>query len=231
MNLRCCFLIIAELTFIIDIKINMDRKLQQLTDKIYQEGIKKAEEEAADIIEKAKEEANKILSNARQNADTILSEAESQAADLKSSALSELKMAAQKATEALKQEIKDLIAGGIVNPTVKDALDDVPFLQRAIESILVNWASQPGQSTKMEILIPAETEKALTEYFTHSTRMMMEKGFQIKSVNQIKTGFQVAPSDGTYKISFQEKDFINFFKAFVRPKLQKLLFDKETSTS
>jgi len=40
-------------------------------------------------------------------------------------------------------------------------------------------------------------------------------------------GFQIGPKDGSYKVSFTDEDFKNFFKDYLRPGLIELLFAAE----
>ena len=50
----------------------MENKIQELTDKIYREGVEKGNEEAQKLILKAQEEAKKIVENAQKEADSIV---------------------------------------------------------------------------------------------------------------------------------------------------------------
>jgi len=50
----------------------MQNKLQELTEKIYKEGLAKGTEEAAQIVGKAKEDASKIIANATKEAEQIV---------------------------------------------------------------------------------------------------------------------------------------------------------------
>ena len=43
----------------------MENKIQELTDKIYREGVEKGNEEAQKLIAKAQEEAKRIIEDAR----------------------------------------------------------------------------------------------------------------------------------------------------------------------
>ena len=43
----------------------------------------------------------------------------------------------------------------------------------------------------------------------------------------MKGGFKIGPADGSYKISFSEDDFENFFKSFLRPKTIEMLYPGE----
>ena len=50
----------------------MENKIQELTDKIYREGVEQGNEEAQKLIVKAQEEAQKIVENAQKEADSIV---------------------------------------------------------------------------------------------------------------------------------------------------------------
>ena len=82
----------------------MQNKLQELTDKLYEEGLSKGKEEGAKIVENALKEAERILAEARQNAGQIREEAEKSAAEMKSKVESDLKMASAQTLQATRQE-------------------------------------------------------------------------------------------------------------------------------
>ncbi len=61
----------------------MDTKIQELTDKIYKEGVEKGNEEAGRIIADANAQKQAILTEAEAEAKRIVAQAEKQAAELK----------------------------------------------------------------------------------------------------------------------------------------------------
>jgi len=202
----------------------MDTSLQQLTDKIYQEGVEKGNAEAESIIAAAKEEAAKIIKEAKAKAKKVEDKAEKEAAETQKKALSELQMASDKAIGALKQEINNLVGGEIIDKAITAATADIAFLQSSIETAIKNWASSEDKTLDMKVIVPEKDEQKIQEYFAKTAKGVLDKGFAIESANSVKAGFQLAPADGSYKISFTDKDFIAFFKAFVRPKVADLLF-------
>ena len=97
----------------------MENKIQELTDKIYREGVEKGNEEAQKLITKAQEEAKKIVENAQKEADSILATAHKSADELAENTKSELKLFAGQAVNALKSEIATLVTNKIVSADVK----------------------------------------------------------------------------------------------------------------
>ena len=70
----------------------MDTKIQELTDKIYKEGVEKGNEEAGRIIADANAQKQAILTEAEAEAKRIVAQAEKQAAELKKNTEAELKI-------------------------------------------------------------------------------------------------------------------------------------------
>jgi len=205
----------------------MNNRLQELTDKIYKEGISKGQEDADQLKVKAQTEASKIIADAVKEAEQILAVANKKAADIRENTNSEIKLAARQAIEALKLEVVNLINGSITSAEIKAGISDVSFVQKTIETMVKNWAADPGSEADMKILIPKKDEKTINQYFSSVAKGLLDNGFSIETVNGVKSGFQVAPEKGGYKISFTDQDFISFFQEYLRPKVVELLFDKK----
>ena len=57
-----------------------------------------------------------------------------------------------------------------------------------------------------------------------NAKYLLDKGVQIQQVNGKKASFTIAPADGSYKVSFGEEEFVEYFKEFLRPQLIDALF-------
>jgi V/A-type H+-transporting ATPase subunit E len=201
----------------------MQSKLQELTDKIYQEGLDKGNEEAKAIIESAKKEAAEIIESAKKQASGIIDDAQKNAAETLKNTESEIKLSSKQAINSLKQEITDTINDKVIQQATGKAFDTA-FLKTVVETTLKNWSA--SQSSDISILLPAEQEKELSGAFSKSVKDLLDKGLEIKFTNTVKAGFQISPKDGSYKVSFTELDFENFFKQYLRPKLIDILFQE-----
>lgn len=204
----------------------MQNKLQEITEKIYQEGISKGNAEAETIISNAKKEAENIIIEAKKEADNLLKAAKKKSDEIKTNGEAELKLSSKQALNALKQQITDLIAGSIVNPLISEVFDDKNFIRKIIELAVKNWNATSSGNPEITLLISETEEKSLQDYFAKSAKELLDKGLEIKTEGSIKSGFQISPKDGGYKISFTGNDFNNFFKQYLRPKLVDLLFEE-----
>lgn len=193
-------------------------KIQELTSKLYSEGIEKGKEEAEKIINEAKALSNRIIEDAKNKAREIVAAAEKEAKELKSNTEAELKLYASQAIEALKTEIINLVTDKLAKSNVKAAFEDKEFMQKVILELVKNWARDE------KLVIGVENAEALKNYIAANAKGLLEKGLKIESVSGIKTGFILAPEDSTYKVKFGEEEFVEYFKEFLRPQIRELLF-------
>ncbi|WP_299233110.1 hypothetical protein [uncultured Bacteroides sp.] len=196
----------------------MENKIQELTDKIYREGVEKGNEEAQRLISEAQEKAEKIIQNAQKQADEIISMANKSAEELMENTKSELKLFAGQALNALKTEVTNLLTNQTVSDAVKNFTADKEFLNKFILSLAQQWDENDP------VVISVADAESLKKYFSKNAKDLLDKGVKIESVNGLKALFTISPADGSYKVSFGEEEFENYFKEFLRPQLVKMLF-------
>ena len=196
----------------------MENKIQELTDKIYREGVEKGNEEAQRLVSNAREEAAKIIEDARKEAEAIVAAARKAATETTENTQSELKLFAGQAVNALKSEITSLLTNQVVRKAVKDFVGDKDYLNKFIVSLAGQWvANEP-------IVISTTDAEGLKKFFAANAKDVLDKGVKIEQVNGNKTLFTISPADGSYKVNFGEEEFENYFKEFLRPQLVEMLF-------
>lgn len=196
----------------------MENKIQELTDKIYREGVEKGNEEAQRLIGNAQEEAAKIVEEARKEAEAIVAAAHKKAAETAENTQSELKLFAGQAVNALKSEIATLLNDQVVTEAVKGFVADKEYLNKFIVSLATQWTANES------IVISTADAEDLKKYFASKAKDLLDKGVTIEKVNGMKALFTISPADGSYKVSFGEEEFENYFKEFLRPQLVEMLF-------
>lgn len=199
----------------------MENKLQELTRKIYDEGIEKARQEAAVILEEARRQAEETTRAARKEAEDIVKQAQSRADELQRNARSEINMSSKQAVSALRQQIATLITAKVTTDPVKEAAGDKAFIGNLIMKALENFNQNAG------LILPAADEKSLEMYFGNRLSQILSSGTEISFDGKIKGGFKIGPRDGSYVISFTDEDFQSFFRSFMRPRTINLLFGTE----
>ncbi|MBQ8336915.1 MAG: hypothetical protein IJY44_05230 [Bacteroidaceae bacterium] len=195
----------------------MENKIQELTEKIYAEGVEKGNAEAARLVEEAKAKAADILKEAQQQADAVIANAQKKAQELDANTRSEIKLYGAQAVGALKSEAAEIITDTVVKNAVKEAVAG-----DALKALLVKIAER--WTANEQIVISTAEADELKAYFAKNAKALLDKGVEIKQVNGLKTSFSIAPADGSYKVNFGEGEFEAFFKAFLRPQMVELLF-------
>lgn len=203
----------------------MENKLQELTEKLYNEGVEKANEEAKKILDDAKKEADKIKKDARKEADQIVQEAKDKSADLKKNVESEINLAAKQTLREVKKNITELITAKVIKEPLKESLDEKDFIKKIIETIVKNWDPQSNEPVDIAVTLPKKQQKELKDYFEKKATKNLNAEITVNVSNRMKGGFEIGPADGSYKISFSEEDFENFFKSYLRPRTAELLFE------
>ncbi len=94
----------------------MQNKLQELTDKLYNEGLSKGREEGEALLAKAKSQAADIVAEAEKKAAEIMTKAEKEAEAYKVKVTGDLKMAASSECPGYKKGHEDLVVFKITVP-------------------------------------------------------------------------------------------------------------------
>ena len=202
----------------------MQSKLQDITEKIYQEGVEKGNVEAEKIITDAKQEAEKIISEAKTKAENIVGEAKKQASEIQTNTDNEIKLSAKQAVNGLKQQITDLINNGVIEKAIGGSFSDKAFVQQIIDTTLKNWSAGGADAMDINVLLPESDKDAILKHMAGSVKEMLDQGLEVKTEAKLTSGFQIAAKDGSYKVSFSDEDFAAFFKQYLRPKLIDILF-------
>lgn len=195
----------------------MDNKIQELTEKIYAEGVEKGKTEADRIVAEAQAKAETILKEAQAKAESIVADAKKNAEELNANTRSELKLYGAQAVGALKSEAATIVTDTVVKAAVKEAVVG-DALKAFIVKIAERWSAD-------EPLVISTAEAAeLKAFFAAKAKALLDKGVAIEQVNGKKASFSIAPADGSYKVNFGEGEFEEFFKSFLRPQMVELLF-------
>lgn len=193
-------------------------KIQELTDKLYREGVEKGNAEGKKLIEQAEQQAAQIVEEARRKAAAIEEGARKQAADLDAHTRAELKMYAAQAVNALKSEVANVLTDKLVADAVGGVMADKTFIGRFMVELVRNWAG--GKP----LVISSADAESLKSYFMANAKELLNAGLTIQKVGGKPATFTVAPADGSYKVNFGAEEFEAYFKEFLRPALVQMLF-------
>ena len=202
----------------------MQNKLQELTDKLYEEGLSKGQEEGAKILENARQEAERILDDARREAQRIQSDAEKDAAAFRSKVESDLKMASGQALQATRQDVENLVLAKIADEKVSATLADPDFLKQVILAVATRFSAQ--ESADLSLILPASLQQELEPFVKQELAQALGKPVEASFSKKTVGGFTIAPKDGSYFISLTDETFRSLIAEYLRPVTRKFLFEQ-----
>jgi len=201
-------------------------KIEELTQKIYEDGIEKAKKLEEEVLEGARKEADRIVADARRKADEIAKTAERDAERSKAGLDRELKLAGDLAVGQIKKRIADCLVDAVLPKSVDGALDDPAFMRQLILEIAKNW-DLGRTNPDVEIVLSKQAQQAMSDRFAAQTKELVDRGIEVSVSEELKSGFRIAPKDGGYRVSFAEENFIAFFRDFLRERTRKALFPSD----
>ena len=196
-------------------------KLQELTQKLYEEGLSKGKEEGEAILSKAKADAEAIVKKATEEAEAILAKARKEADDLRVRVEGDVKTASAQTLQATKADIESLIIAKAVEPAGK-ALKEADFLKGVITEVAKRFSADEPQD--LSLILPEKLQKELEPFVKGELAKAVGKGVEASFSKKVAGGFSIGPRDGSYFISLTEDSFKALIGEYMRPATKKILF-------
>ncbi len=204
----------------------MQNKLQELTEKLYSEGLSKGREEAERIKADAQKEAEQIILKAREESEQIISRAHKEAEDIKERILNEVKMSSRQSYTTLRHEIESLISSNALKSPLSEAMNDNAMVKDIIKTIIAAFSPQSDKAAELSIILPEKSKGELDQFITNNITKQFNQGLEIKFDKKVSSGFKIGPKGEGYHISFTDKDFEELIGSYLRPRIREILFEK-----
>ena len=200
----------------------MQNKLQELTDKLYNEGLSKGKQEGEEILAKAKVQAEEIIAKAKAEAEAIVTAAKKEADDLKTKVQGDLKMAAGQSIAATKKDIETLVVTKMTAEETSKALTSAEFVKEVILAVAKGFTTE--EPVDLEVILPEKLKAELEPFVAGELAKALKGGVEASFTKKIAGGFTIGPKDGGYFISFTEETFNALISEYLRPATKKILF-------
>ena len=132
----------------------MQDKLQELTDRLYNEGLSKGKQDGEELLQKAQMEAEGIIAQAKAEAERIVAQAEKDAEELKTKVAADVKMAATQSIAVTKQEIEKMVVTQAAAEGVKANMGNTAFVKELITSIVKAFNPQNASPVDLSLILP-----------------------------------------------------------------------------
>ena len=197
-------------------------KLQELTQKLYEEGLAKGKQDGEALLQKAQAEAEGIVKQAQEEAEAILAKARKDAEDFKVKVEGDVKMAAQQAVQATRTDIENLVVSKVVDGTVDKALANEDYIKGIITAVAQKFSAD--EPADLSLILPESLKKSLEPFVKNELGKLLGKGVDASFSKKVAGGFKIGPKDGGYFVSLTDDTFKDLIGSYLRPATKKLLF-------
>ena len=197
-------------------------KLQELTQKLYDEGLAKGKQDGEALLQKAAAEAEGIVKKAQEEAEAILAKARKDAEDFKVKVEGDVKMAAQQSVQATRTDIENLVVAKVVDGTVDKALSNEEYIKGIITAVAQKFSAD--EPADLALVLPEALKAKLEPFVTGELGKLLGKGVEAAFSKKVAGGFKIGPKDGGYFVSLTDETFKDLIGSYLRPATKKLLF-------
>ena len=197
-------------------------KLQELTQRLYEEGLAKGKQEGAALLQKATNEAESIVNQAKEEAEAILAKARREAEDFKVKVEGDVKMAASQALQATRADIENLVIAKVADTTVANALSNEEYLKGIITAVAQKFSAE--EPADLALVLPESLKAGLEPFVKNELGKLLGKGVEATFSKKVAGGFRIGPKDGGYFVSLTDETFKQLIGGYLRPVTKKLLF-------
>ena len=204
----------------------MQDKLQELTEKLYNEGLSKGKQQGEEILAKARKEAEEIIAEANRKAEALKAAAEKEAQEMKTKVTGDVRMAALQSITATKQEIEGLIVSKMTDKEITSSLTSADFVKKIIETVAKSFNPGNQDPVDLVLVLPENLKTEFEPYISSELSKILNAGVSAKFSKKISGGFTIGPKDGGYFLSFTDETFKELISEYLRPATKKFLFNE-----
>ena len=199
----------------------MDVKLENLIERIKQEGVEGAQKTSEEILKKAQKEAEAIVKNAKKEAEKIIEDAKRQTDQIQKSSETALRQAARD-SELLLRERFTALFDNVFKKEVSGTLTP-DFLKEIILKIVDKWLKNPN----IDIVLSEEDKKKLEKLLFASIKKDLKKSITIHASSDVIQGFRIGQKGEEVYYDFSDETIANMLKMFLNPRLNEILDRKD----
>ena len=202
-----------------------NNKLQELTRKLYNDGLEKGRAEADALVAEARQQAAAIVAEAKAAAEAEIKAAQTRSKDIEKNTLTEIALAGRQAVAKIKTEIADAVIMKSTGKAVAGAASDPAFVKGMLLAVAKNWTSNTSD-VSLSALLPEAKKAELDAAIAGSAAELLAAGVEVGYSAEVKNGFKVGAKNGGYYISFTDESFYALLKEYLRDKVANMLFNE-----
>lgn len=197
----------------------MAEEIRDLIEKINQEGIKAAEENAQNIEAAAKHRADDILAQAKSEAEEMIAAAKDKVRHEDEKGKILLDQAGRDLLLSLRKEINAMLGRIVVSDIQQVLSPDALF--RLLYEVVRNYSSEEGSD--IIVLLNKKDQEILEKNYLNRIREETKKKIILRSGEEISGGFTISFDSGKSCYDFTDKALAEYIGTYLKPKLNRIL--------
>jgi V/A-type H+-transporting ATPase subunit E len=197
----------------------MEVQLQELIDRIRNEGVGAAKTEAERIVAQAQAQAVSLVAEADKKAARTVEEARAEAVRVQAAGEAALKQASRNLLLAFRKRMESMLAAIARTETVK-AMDD-DLLKKLIPEVVKAWIS--SGSGEPAVLLPPDSLKRLESKLLGLLKAELGKGAEVRPFPRLEAGFRIQDRAGSLSWDFSAEELAKLLSQFLNPRLASIL--------
>ena len=198
----------------------MTQDIKSLLDKIQQEGIQVAEDNARVIEAGARKNAEKIIASAKQEALRLAQEAKDSLTRAQQAQQSLLQQAGRDVILGVRKELEDML-GRLIAQEIRASLTP-QVMARIIEELVRSQIKTQGE---VIVSVNKEDARALEQGFLEKLSQAAKRGVTLRPSEEILGGFTISFDEGKSQFDFTDKALAEYISTYLKPTLAKILGD------
>lgn len=214
--------------------------VQELIDKLKNQGVNAGERQAEQIIKEANNKASRILTQAQAEADKLLSETRHTIDVERKSSHEAIKTAFRDTELALRSKVRDAFSAHL-RRLVSIELEDKNFIKQLVLAIASVKTVEIDQASHVEVLLPSkifesdengthlsnEGKKSMHHLVLGITDGMLREGIELKSATDVKGGIKVRLTGKDIQLDLTDEAFTDLLLKYLLPRYREIVSGQE----
>lgn len=194
--------------------------VDQLIERVKQDGLEKANKERDAILQKAQKEAEAIIEAAKANAQKLLLDAKRHQEQERFALEKELELAARDFSLKLSEYLRNQMMFPVIKESVRLTLKEPQFLADVLKRLVVEYVKDSQSS--IDVLVPKEMRTSLAAFFAGAAFDALEQNdnLRLKDENGLE-GFVLIKRGENYVWDFRVETVALELMRLVEPQLKK----------
>jgi len=202
--------------------IVMAEELQNLLEKIQEEGVKKADSEKSKIISEAKAEAEKIIADAKKKSEDIVKKSEEDAKRNEERAANTIQQASRDIVIALNAELQDRLKN-VVKECIGEAMTP-EMMGKLILEMQKNYIEKTGVAEpSIEILLNEKDCDSMEKFIKASLLANLKSNPDISIGHDFTSGLKIGFKGNDLFFDFSDDALAEMICAYVGPRLAAII--------